>query len=96
MKQLFNGQEIRCSSLCNIHTSTVIFCCCCCYSFQMAHMFPDSVGEVDVVSDAENIKKLLKIPYSSSPVSKILIINNNCKCDSLCYYITYVKTQGEL
>jgi hypothetical protein len=34
----------------------------------MAHMFPDCVGEVDVVSDAENIKKLLKIPYSKGPV----------------------------
>ncbi|KAI5706751.1 hypothetical protein M8J75_010996 [Diaphorina citri] len=41
-------------------------------SFQMAHMFPDSVGEVDVVSDAENIKKLLKIPYSASPVSMVV------------------------
>lgn len=35
----------------------------------MAHMFPDCVGEVDVVSDAENIKNLLKIPYSKGPVS---------------------------
>lgn len=40
-----------------------------CYSFRMAHMFPDSVGDVDVVSDAENIKKLLKIPYSRDAVS---------------------------
>jgi hypothetical protein len=32
-------------------------------------MFLDCVGEVDVVSDAENIKKLLKIPYSKGPVS---------------------------
>lgn len=39
------------------------------FSFRMAHMFPDCVGEVDVVSDAENIKKLLKIPYSKGPVS---------------------------
>lgn len=41
-------------------------------SFQMAHMFPDCVGEVDVVSDAENIKKLLKIPYSKGPVSMMV------------------------
>lgn len=41
-------------------------------SFRMAHMFPDCVGEVDVVSDAENIKKLLKIPYSTSPVSMMV------------------------
>jgi len=38
------------------------------FSFQMAHMFPDCIGEVDVVSDAENIKRLLKIPYSNSSV----------------------------
>jgi hypothetical protein len=37
----------------------------------MAHMFPDSLGDVDVVSDAENIKKLLKIPYSRDAVSTI-------------------------
>nr|XP_018900109.1 PREDICTED: erythroid differentiation-related factor 1 [Bemisia tabaci]XP_018900110.1 PREDICTED: erythroid differentiation-related factor 1 [Bemisia tabaci]XP_018900111.1 PREDICTED: erythroid differentiation-related factor 1 [Bemisia tabaci] len=41
-------------------------------SFRMAHMFPDCMGEVDVVSDAENIKKLLKIPYSSQPVSMMI------------------------
>ncbi|KAK8734703.1 hypothetical protein OTU49_005943 [Cherax quadricarinatus] len=33
-------------------------------SFLMAHQFPDCIGEVDVISDAENIKKLLKIPYN--------------------------------
>ena len=38
-------------------------------SFRLAHMFPDCVGQVDVVSDAENIKKLLKIPYSRGVVS---------------------------
>lgn len=38
----------------------------------MAHMFPDCVGEVDVVSDAENIKKLLKIPYSRELVSMMV------------------------
>ncbi|XP_059486132.1 erythroid differentiation-related factor 1 [Neocloeon triangulifer] len=41
-------------------------------SFRIANMFPDCVGEVDVVSDAENIKKLLKIPYSKGPVSMIV------------------------
>lgn len=36
----------------------------------MAYDFIDSVGnDVDVVSDSENIKKLLKIPYSKSHVS---------------------------
>jgi len=47
----------------------------------MAHMFPDCIGEVDVVSDAENIKRLLKIPYSNKSVSlKFLKFNN--------YYVT--------
>jgi len=34
-------------------------------SFRLGQMFPDCVGEVDVVSDAENIKQLLKLPYSA-------------------------------
>ncbi|XP_059803689.1 erythroid differentiation-related factor 1 isoform X1 [Hypanus sabinus] len=39
-------------------------------SFGMAYDFIDCVGnDVDVVSDSENIKKLLKIPYSKSHVS---------------------------
>lgn len=41
-------------------------------SFRMAHMFPDCVGEVDVVSDAENIKKLLKMPYSQGVISMMV------------------------
>lgn len=42
-------------------------------SFRLAHMFPDCVvGQVDIVSDAENIKKLLKIPYSRGAVSMIV------------------------
>nr|CAH7736010.1 unnamed protein product [Callosobruchus chinensis] len=41
-------------------------------SFRMAHMFPDCVGEVDVVSDAENIKKLLKIPYHKGHISMMV------------------------
>lgn len=34
------------------------------YSFRMAHLFPDCVGEVDVIGNAENIKRLLKLPYT--------------------------------
>ena len=41
-------------------------------SFHMASSFLDCMGEVDVVSDAENIKKLLKIPYSKSGVSMMV------------------------
>lgn len=29
----------------------------------MGYQFPDCIGEVDIVSDAENIKKLLKMAY---------------------------------
>ncbi|PIK48807.1 putative erythroid differentiation-related factor 1 [Apostichopus japonicus] len=38
-------------------------------SFRMANQKPDQVGEVDVISASENIKKLLKIPFSSNQVS---------------------------
>ncbi|TRY91789.1 hypothetical protein DNTS_021912 [Danionella cerebrum] len=39
-------------------------------SFGMAYDYIDCIGDdVDVVSDSENIKKLLKIPYSKSHVS---------------------------
>ncbi|XP_053731650.1 erythroid differentiation-related factor 1 isoform X1 [Synchiropus splendidus] len=39
-------------------------------SFGMAYDFIDCIGDdVDVVADSENIKKLLKIPYSKSHVS---------------------------
>ncbi len=41
-------------------------------SFHMASSFLDCMGEVDVVSDAENIKKLLKIPYSKGAVSMMV------------------------
>lgn len=30
----------------------------------MAHLFPDCVGEVDVIGNAENIKRLLRLPYA--------------------------------
>lgn len=42
-------------------------------SFCMAHLFPDCVGEVDVVANAENIKRLLKLPYApNSPISMMV------------------------
>ncbi|KAK7109467.1 hypothetical protein V1264_013501 [Littorina saxatilis] len=40
-----------------------------CSSFAMANCYPDLAGEVDVVSDAENIKRLLKIPFENSHAS---------------------------
>jgi len=40
------------------------------FSFQMANTFHECIGKVDIVSDAENIKNLCKIPYSEKSVSK--------------------------
>lgn len=40
------------------------------FSFQMASMFHECIGKVDIVSDAENIKNLCKIPYNENSVSK--------------------------
>lgn len=64
-------------------------------SFNMAHMFPDCVGAVDVVSDAENIKKLLKIPYSQGPVSMMIHrIENTLLIDEFDVH-KYLLREGE-
>lgn len=41
-------------------------------SFHMANNFTEYIGEVDVISDSENIKKLLKMPYSNSHISMMV------------------------
>ncbi|XP_013404698.1 erythroid differentiation-related factor 1 [Lingula anatina] len=41
-------------------------------SIKMAHRSPDLVDELDVISDSENIKKLLKLPYSKGHVSMMV------------------------
>ncbi|XP_052773839.1 erythroid differentiation-related factor 1-like isoform X1 [Mya arenaria] len=41
-------------------------------SIDIAHNTPDIVGEVDVISHAANIKKLLKIPFEKSHVSMMV------------------------
>ncbi|CAH1725638.1 unnamed protein product [Aphis gossypii] len=38
-------------------------------SFQMANMFLECIGKEDIVSNAENIKNLCKIPYNKKSVS---------------------------
>lgn len=40
------------------------------FSFQLANMFHECIGKVDIISDAENIKNLCKIPYNKKSVSK--------------------------
>lgn len=39
----------------------------------MAHLFPDCVGEVDVVSNADNIKRLLKLPYAPNSSISMMV-----------------------
>lgn len=39
----------------------------------MAHLFPDCVGEVDVVANAENIKCLLKLPYAVNSTISMMV-----------------------
>ncbi|KAH3706561.1 hypothetical protein DPMN_065948 [Dreissena polymorpha] len=41
-------------------------------SIDMAHNFPDLAGEVDVITHAANIKKLLKMPFEKSHVSMMV------------------------
>lgn len=56
-------------------------------------MFPDCVGEVDVVSDAENIKKLLKIPYHKGHISMMVHrIENTLLIDDFDIYKHLLKT----
>ncbi|CAH1374318.1 unnamed protein product [Tenebrio molitor] len=62
-------------------------------SFRMAHMFPDCVGEVDVVSDAENIKNLLKIPYCKGHISMIVHrVENTLLLDDFDIYKHLLRT----
>ncbi|XP_072386281.1 erythroid differentiation-related factor 1 [Diabrotica undecimpunctata] len=63
-------------------------------SFKMAHMFPDCVGEVDVVSDAENIKKLLKIPYHKKGHISMMVhrIENTLLIDDFDIYKHLLRT----
>lgn len=59
----------------------------------MAHMFPDCVGEVDVVSDSENIKKLLKIPYHKGHISMMVHrVENTLLLDDFDIYRHILRT----
>lgn len=42
-------------------------------SFRMAHLFPDCLDEVDVVTNAENIKRLLKLPYAANCTISMMV-----------------------
>lgn len=49
------------------------------HSFQMANMFHECIGRVDIISDAENIKNLCKIPYNKKSVSNYYFFLYICK-----------------
>lgn len=57
-------------------------------SFRMAHMFPDCICEIDVVSSAENIKNLLKLPYSPKSTISMMVhrIENTLLIDDFDLY----------
>ncbi|XP_026754166.1 erythroid differentiation-related factor 1 [Galleria mellonella] len=64
-------------------------------SFRMAHMFPDSVGEVDVISGAECIKKLLKLPYHPNGTVSMMVhrVENTLLLDDFDVYDYLSKTE---
>lgn len=65
-------------------------------SFKMGHLFPDCIGNVDVVSSAENIKRLLKMPYAfQSPLSLMVHrVGNTIMIDDFDIY-KYIRRQSE-
>ncbi|KAM3959812.1 LOW QUALITY PROTEIN: erythroid differentiation-related factor 1 [Aphomia sociella] len=64
-------------------------------SFRMAHMFPDSVGEVDVISGAECIKKLLKLKYHPKGTVSMMVhrVENTILLDDFDVYDYLRKTE---
>ncbi|XP_050675032.1 erythroid differentiation-related factor 1 isoform X2 [Leptidea sinapis] len=64
-------------------------------SFRMAHMFPDCVGEVDVISDAECIKKLLKLPYQPNGTVSMMVhrVENTLLLDDFDVYNYLMKSE---
>ncbi|XP_053619855.1 erythroid differentiation-related factor 1 [Plodia interpunctella] len=64
-------------------------------SFRMAHMFPDCVGEVDVISGAECIKKLLKLPYQPNGTVSMMVhrVENTLLVDDFDVYDYLMKSE---
>ncbi|CAK1540939.1 unnamed protein product [Leptosia nina] len=64
-------------------------------SFRMAHLFPDCVGEVDVISDAECIKKLLKLPYQPNGTVSMMVhrVENTLLLDDFDVYDYLMKSE---
>ncbi|XP_061723474.1 erythroid differentiation-related factor 1 [Cydia pomonella] len=64
-------------------------------SFRMAHMFPDCVGAVDVISGAECIKKLLKLPYQPNGTVSMMVhrVENTLLLDDFDVYDYLMKSE---
>ncbi|CAG9569172.1 unnamed protein product [Danaus chrysippus] len=64
-------------------------------SFRMAHMFPDCVGEVDVISDADCIKNLLKLPYQPNGTVSMMVhrVENTLLLDDFDVYEYLMKSE---
>ncbi|XP_026322896.1 erythroid differentiation-related factor 1 isoform X2 [Hyposmocoma kahamanoa] len=64
-------------------------------SFRMAHMFPDCVGDVDVISGAECIKKLLKLPYQPNGTVSMMVhrVENTLLLDDFDIYDCLMKSE---
>uniref|UniRef100_A0A336KHL9 CSON010590 protein n=1 Tax=Culicoides sonorensis TaxID=179676 RepID=A0A336KHL9_CULSO len=66
-------------------------------SFNMANMFQETIGDVDVISDAENIKRILKLPYSEKSVISMIVhrINNTLLIDEFDIHKYFLKQANE-
>ncbi|CAH0597621.1 unnamed protein product [Chrysodeixis includens] len=64
-------------------------------SFRMAQMFPDCVGDVDVISGAECIKKLLKLPYQPNGTVSMMVhrVENTLLLDDFDVYDYLMKSE---
>ncbi len=65
-------------------------------SFRMANKFPDCVGSVDVIADAENIKKLLLMPFDSTLISLMVHrIENSLLIDNFDLTKHLIENEGK-
>jgi hypothetical protein len=62
----------------------------------MANKFPDCVGSVDVIADAENIKKLLLMPFDSTLISLMVHrIENSLLIDNFDLTKHLIENEGK-
>lgn len=61
------------------------FCFLFCFSFEVTKMFPNLMDKVDIISDAETIKILLKLTHSKNSVIFFIIFLFNMYTKKLIY-----------